>query len=71
MSNYVKVILDVHKSFQEAMLFPLKFLFKNDQKNQRYAIKSNSDEAAIRGDWERIGSDLRRGILTYDRQLTK
>lgn len=71
MSNYVKIILDVNKSFQEAILITFKILFSANKSNQHYNVKSNNDEAALRSDWERIGDDLRRSILAYDRRITK
>ncbi|TPR19972.1 hypothetical protein DY138_00615 [Apilactobacillus timberlakei] len=70
MSNYLKIVLNINKAFQDTMSIPFKVLFSSN-KNNKIVAKSASDEDSIRSDWNKIGNDIRKGILVYDRRITK
>ena len=36
-----------------------------------YPSNSNAEEKAIASDWQRIGDDLRKGIISYGRSKAK
>ena len=36
-----------------------------------YSSNSNAEEKAIASDWQRIGDDLRKGIISYGRSKAK
>lgn len=72
MSNYIKIILNVSKAFQDTLSIPSRILFNFNKRLQRYTVNTSyNDESSLRSDWERVGNDFRKGILVYDRQITK